>query len=246
MTPDLSIRIRQNELMDDPSIDPGSHQQALRGLRRINWFSRIESVLWAAMLPATTAAVCEHRQLTVLDIASGGGDLVVRLGRRFCLHGIDVRIDGCDISSTAVAVASRSASDAGLRNVRFHQCNVFEGDLPGDQHDVVMCSLFLHHLDQQQAVHLMQIMKYSATALVLVDDLCRSRIGYWLAWAGCRLLSRSPVVHADGPMSVEGAFTCDEATRIAEQAGMDGTTIQRHWPQRFLLKWKAAAGRTHV
>ncbi|MCA9021331.1 MAG: hypothetical protein KDA74_14375, partial [Planctomycetaceae bacterium] len=58
-----------------------------------------------------------------------------------------------------------------------------------------------------------------------------------LAWTACRLLTRSPVVHTDGPLSVAGAFTVNEIKELAGQAGLDGFQITRHWPQRWLLKW---------
>jgi hypothetical protein len=105
-----------------------------------------------------------------------------------------------------------------------------------------MCSLFLHHLNADQAHVLLGRMKTAAKKLVLVDDLRRTRLGYWLAWLGCRILTRCHVVHIDGPMSVEGAFTTAEATDIAVKAGLKNPTMQHHWPQRFLLSWRPDAG----
>jgi hypothetical protein len=78
----------------------------------------------------------------------------------------------------------------------------------------------------------------AAGRAVLVDDLVRGRGGFALAWAGCRLLSRSRVVRHDGPVSVAAAFTPAEALSLARRAGLEGATIVRHWPQRFLLEWR--------
>src|SRR5439155_9017041 len=96
-------------------------------------------------------------------------------------------------------------------------------------YDVVMCSLFLHHLSDEQAPVLLRAMADAAGSLVLINDLRRSRLGYTLAWLGCRLLTRSPIVHVDGPRSVAAAFSPEEALRIAERAGLHGATISRHW-----------------
>ena len=78
----------------------------------------------------------------------------------------------------------------------------------------------------------------AAGRAVLVDDLVRGRRGFALAWAGCRLLSGSRVVHHDGPVSVAAAFTPAEAIDLARRAGLDGATVTRHWPERFLLAWR--------
>src|SRR5947208_702478 len=74
--------------------------------------------------------------------------------------------------------------------------------------------------------------------LVLVNDLERGPLGWMLAWLGTRLLSRSRIVHVDGPLSVEGAFTCAEVRALARRAGLDGATLTRRWPCRFLLAWR--------
>ena len=64
-----------------------------------------------------------------------------------------------------------------------------------------------------------------------------TRHGRHLVEEGSRLLTRSPIVHVDGPLSVRAAFTVAEARQLAERAGLSGATIRRHWPQRFLLSW---------
>lgn len=225
--------------MDDPSLADAEHRRALLALRRINWWSRTDSALWRefSRLPHVG-----NKPLTILDIACGGGDLAIRLARRAIRKQISLQIDGCDISPTAITFAAQQAASSGLDNVQFHLCNAIQQTFPRAEYDVVMCSLFLHHLSHGDAVCLLQRMREAARHLVLIDDLRRTEVGYWLAWLGCRLLTNCRVVHADGPMSVEGAFTADEAMSIAEQAGFKGATIRTHWPQRFLLTWYPERG----
>ena len=105
-------------------------------------------------------------------------------------------------------------------------------------YDIVVCSLFMHHLQEEQAVRLLRHMAEAANRLVLVNDLIRSSAGMMLAVVGTRLLSGSRIVHTDGPRSVQGAFTMEEASRMARRAGLDGVTVSWRWPCRFLLMWK--------
>jgi hypothetical protein len=102
----------------------------------------------------------------------------------------------------------------------------------------VTTSLFLHHLPDDVAVAVLRRMGEAAGRLVLVNDLARTRAGWLLAWAGCRLLTRSPVVHFDGPASVRSAFTVSEVKALADRAGLTGATVTTHWPYRFLLRWE--------
>ena len=237
MTINLASRNRQSELMDDPLLNGNTHRHALASLRRINWLSRSDRTVWKAILKQAKANSCE-RQLTILDIAAGGGDLALRLASLAERDGVSVAIDGCDISPTAVGFATDQATATDRDNVRFFQCDALLQPFPRPEYDVVMCSLFLHHLKEADAILLMQRMKAAATQLIVVDDLRRTRLGYWLAWLGCRVLTRCHVVHVDGPMSVEGAFTSSEALGIAAKAGLPHAALQHHWPQRFTMSWR--------
>jgi hypothetical protein len=136
-----------------------------------------------------------------------------------------------------VSFATAAAARAGLPGMHFFQLNVLQDELPRD-YDVIMCTLFLHHLEQREAERMLRRMAEAARRGVLVDDLVRGRTGYFLAWAGARLLTRSTIVHVDGPLSVRSAFTVSEARALAERAGLQGAEFRRHWPQRFLLSWR--------
>ena len=107
-----------------------------------------------------------------------------------------------------------------------------------EEYDVLMSTLFFHHLGNDDAKQVLSRMAKSARRCVLIDDLCRSRLGYLYAWVGGRLLTRSPIVHTDGPLSVSAAFTISEFRQLAQDAGLMEARFKRHWPQRFLMSWK--------
>lgn len=107
--------------------------------------------------------------------------------------------------------------------------------------DIVYCTLFLHHFDDSSAVKVLDAMKRLARHAVLIDDLCRTSLGWWLAYLGCHLLSRSHVVHFDGPQSVRAALTPLEAQALAAEAGMCDTAIRRHWPERYMMRWERSS-----
>jgi ubiquinone/menaquinone biosynthesis C-methylase UbiE len=124
---DFSHRQREPELTDQSDLDPTEHAAALAGLARINRISRSSATAWRAI--RRLAIECSTRPLTVLDIASGG-DVPLRVARRAKRAGVDVRIEGCDISPTAVSLARRRAQRTGADNVRFFPLNVLREPLP--------------------------------------------------------------------------------------------------------------------
>ena len=116
-----------------------------------------------------------------------------------------MQVEGCDISPEAVRFARRRAEQSGL-SLRFFNLDVLNEPIPAG-YDVVTCSLFLHHLAEADARSFLRKAADATSRLLLVNDLVRGPVGYLLAWSACRLLTRSPVVRHDGPVSVAGAFT---------------------------------------
>jgi SAM-dependent methyltransferase len=220
--------------MDQPDLDRRRHVLALGGLERINAWSRSDRILWGPL--RDLALQTGGRPLRVLDVATGGGDLPIRLWRRARRAGLDMHLDCCDMSAGAVAYAAGRAAECGAE-VRFFVRDALSGSLPGG-YDALACSLFLHHLSEDQAVDLLRRMAEAAGRLVLVNDLVRGRAGWLLAYAGTRLLSASEVVRTDGVRSVEAAYTIAEAHKLAARAGLAGARVEKRWPCRFLLMWR--------
>lgn len=239
---DIWPRRREPEIMDRPDLDPQLHVQALRGLERINFLSRSSAIVWRPIRDAARSA--PHRRLRVLDLATGAGDIPISLHRRAARSGLSLEIEACDRSAQALDHARERARFHGA-NIRFFEWDALSGPLP-DVYDVVMCSLFVHHLEPDDAVVVLKYMAASTSRIVLVNDLRRSRGGWWLAWFGTRVLSTSPVVHFDGPLSVAGAFTCSEAFDLAHRAGLVGAKVDRHWPFRWLLSWHKPSPESHL
>jgi 2-polyprenyl-3-methyl-5-hydroxy-6-metoxy-1,4-benzoquinol methylase len=148
---------------------------------------------------------------------------------------LSLQIDGCDRSPTAVAYAQKTA-ESRRASVRFFQCDVFRDPLPND-YDVLINSLFLHHLDETEVVTFLSRGAAAAGRALVISDLVRSRFGLFLTIAATRVLTRSPVVHLDGPISVRGAFNLAEIQELAARAGLSGASVTRHWPCHLLLSW---------
>ncbi|MEM8739333.1 MAG: methyltransferase domain-containing protein, partial [Planctomycetota bacterium] len=246
-TPDLpasvSSRRLQPEVMDDPQLDPDLHAHALRSLGRINRLSRTASWLWPvlrhryhARSPAPTAT----RPFRVADLACGGGDLLLDLAACARAQNLHCQWIGLDLSPVALGYARRQAEHKNLP-VTFQPHDALRDPLP-DATDLVYSSLFLHHLEASQALDVLRKLREGADTVV-IDDLRRGRLAYAATVLGTRLITRSPVVHVDGPLSVRAAWTLDELRALAQQAGLDQPDLRPRFPWRMQLIWDRGPGK---
>lgn len=235
----LHERVLEGELMDAPDLAANLHHSALQGLQRVNRLSGTAGLLASKIVNLFGT---EASNLRILDLACGGGDVTIGLAQQLRRIGIKATIEGWDRSDTAIDFARARLDQLPANNqaasaVTFRQCDVAQLDVDG-QFDIVMCTLFLHHLDRPAALDLLRRMYRASRHVVLIDDLRRTWLGYRLAQLGCYILTRSHIVHVDGPLSVRAAFTEPEVDSLSQEAGLPKPVITRHWPQRFLACWQ--------
>jgi 2-polyprenyl-3-methyl-5-hydroxy-6-metoxy-1,4-benzoquinol methylase len=230
----MLTRKRVAELMDDPALDYSSHAEALRGLERLNLLSTSAASLWSQIKPV--AKQTSTHALRILDIATGGGDIPVSLFKTAEADGLRIEVVGSDLSPSSVKYATEYAQKKDAA-VQFMQLDALHDQLP-QGFDVIMTNLFTHHLDPAEVIALLAKMSDSAKQMILINDLVRNEISYGLVWLGTRLLSRSPIVQYDGPVSVQASYTGQEFLNMASQAGLTKCEVKTCPPCRQMLIWR--------
>lgn len=248
-------RVRQSELMDDPALPAAEHMRALDALARINMLSLTSSQVVRAIARmqagrdrATSSPRPAGRPFEVVDVACGGGDVTVAVARRLSRRmpagaagRPSVQVTGLDKSHRAVVRAERhSRRRTGTAHVSFGVHDILADACPPC--DIATVSLFLHHLDDDDAVHVLASLARAARVGIVASDLLRTAVGLTLAVVSTTVLSRSRVARVDGPLSVRAARTPAEYRVLLDRAGLREATIHRAWPQRALLVWKRPDG----
>lgn len=221
--------------MDDPAIDPVLHSHALAGLARLNRYTGVAGLMYRYVRRLTkdrSLSSTSPRPLRILDVASGGGDVPIAWARQAKRDGINLAITTLDISAVAIEQQQRLAKDSGV-DLTSIQMNCLTEPLPTG-FDLVTNSLFMHHLEVTDVVNLLRQMRAATDNAILVCDLERSRLNVGLVAFASRILSRSKVVHHDGPQSVRGSFTRKEFAGLGEHAMGEPMQLHSALPCRFI------------
>jgi SAM-dependent methyltransferase len=221
--------------MDDPSMTNEHLRTALQNLRWINrWLGgyRASADVLAPLLRA-------HSSLRVLDVGTGGGDYLPAFVRWGQAAGCTVTAVGVDLNPVTVG-HGRAWLDASLPAPLRPQARIDIGDAlalpyPDDAFDVGHAALFLHHLYDEQARRLLHELQRVSRRGIVINDLHRHPLAYAGIWSLSRLLSFSPMVQHDGPLSVRRGFRREELRTLARQAGLPSPRIRWHWAFRWTL-----------
>ena len=220
--------------MDDPDLAPEVHDSALRGLARLNAVSLAARPIVREIL----AREWDGGRLSLMDVAIGAGDVPTRVVRALRPRGLTPEVVGVDVSPLALERASERLQAEGVR-AECLNINVADDRATLPEADVVTCSLFLHHLRDEQVGTVLERLGRAARRLLVVSDLRRAGLGPALAWASSRLLTRSPVVHVDAVRSYRGALSLAELREHARRAGLVGARVDAAFPLRMVLVWDA-------
>lgn len=226
------------EQMDRPDLHSDGLEGDLRNLEVLNRLFGGRSVVRrhvGALLPRVSG-----NRLRVLDIGSGAGDLcreLIRLCRR---AGVAVEVTSVDFHSPIQEYARHRLGR------EYPEAWFVRGDarrLPfrSASFDLVLCTLALHHFEEEDAVAVLREMRRVTRRWALVSDLARSEIGYAAVWFATRF-TRNPMTRFDGPASVQRAFTPGELRNLASRAGWEGAKLtQEPWFRMSLLgEWETA------
>lgn len=235
-------RVLVPELMDVEAVSQAELARCMQDLERL---SRLTlgyrpTLRW---LDCITRSYPTGSIIGILDIACGGGDMLRAVARWARARGRRVRLRGIDLNPDMIAIAHNRTPSAD--NIEYRVGDAMQPDQGcGHEVDLIISSLFLHHLDMDQAVFLLRWMHAHARMGWLVNDLHRHALSY----AGLRLLTPMLRMHRfvqhDGPASVARGWSRAELMDLAQQAGISADRLRLEW--HFPFRWALSEQAGHV
>lgn len=226
---DFRKRAQLTEMMDEP-CSRAEMRACLYDLARLNqWFRGYAPVLWwLESLHLQTRA----KPVRILDVGCGGGDGLRRVARWAQARKVSVELVGLDLNPDAVAIAA----EAGTLDlpVEWVCSDVFSFEAK-EPFDLVMSSLFTHHLSDTDVVRFVQWMERQAALSWFVNDLSRAPIPYYLLMVFSKAAGLHRFCQHDGPVSIARAFVREDWDCLCAEAGLgrDEFEIRAFKPARL-------------
>ena len=166
----------------------------------------------------------------IVDIGSGGGDMLNEIYRYTKKKSITCRLYGVDLKEVCTKYAKAHLPES-LTFVTDDYRNV--GDHI-EEIDILHACLFTHHLTNKQIIELVQFAIKNKSTLI-INDLERNPLAYYSIKGLTRLFSKSYLVKNDAPLSVLRGFKKREWLALLLQAGATQYSVKWKWAFRHQI-----------
>jgi SAM-dependent methyltransferase len=212
------------EQMDAPDAPREVLADALAYLRWVNRRLGGASALitnlqrWSVSWP-------KGREITLLDVGTGSGDIPLEAVRWARSRGLALRVTGIDNHATTVELAREHCKDE--PNVEIVQASALDlrTHFAARQFDYVHAGLFLHHLRDVGVLNVLAGIERVANVGVVWSDLHRSR--FHRVMVNAFLIGANKMVRHDARVSVEAGFTKREVLSYAKRTDLSFLRYRR-------------------
>ncbi len=234
---DFRLRASPRELPElmDGDCTYEDFRGCLRSLEQVNrWLLGYRPTMaWLKRLPNGL-----RDPVHIVDVGSGGGDLLRQIAGWARKHSIAVHLTGIDLNP----YAARAAAESTPKEFRIAWVT---GDAllyrPEKPVDIVVSSLMAHHLEDEEIIALLRWMEATAQVGWFINDLERSewscRMFRWVEG----MMGWHRFVRHDGPVSFRRAFREEDWVQLlaAAESPREAVTVE-HWrPGRLCVgRWK--------
>lgn len=225
----LKYRSNQKEYLDGDSIATANLYRNLAELDIIN--KQLGG--YNASLKGLSAILADRPIKTLLDIGFGGGDSIKQLAKLADKKKANIFFYGVDLKQDCVNYAEKNLADMSNKQLICDDYRNISAALL-KQVDVIHCSLFLHHLTNDEIVNLFRFGK-AHNCIILANDLHRNWFAYYsIKWLTA-LFSKSYLVKNDAAVSVTRGFRKKELLALLQQSGYTKYSVTWSWAFRYII-----------
>ena len=223
-------RSEAEEIMDDLDYNGPILHDALDKLAKINQWLGGNIVT----INGLKKALKNHNKsdaITIIDLGCGGGDILREISLFGKKNNYNFKLIGIDANPHTVNYANSLSHK--YDNVIFEAIDIFSDQFDNLEYDLVLTTLFLHHFKEDQLVSFLKPVLQKAKLGIVVNDLHRHKLAYYLFKLLCTTIKNKTIVE-DGLTSVLRGFKREELTTISKQINAN---YQIQWKWAFRFQW---------
>lgn len=230
MAINTKYRTKQAEIMDDFSIQGEELYDALDKIAAVNKLLGGNAITLDGITKLLNNTD-PSKPVTIADIGCGNGDMLRMLAGYAKKNGRNFNLIGVDANAFTIEHAQMLSSD--YPSMSYKCVDVFSEDFKELQYDIALCTLTLHHFDDNEIVNIITTFKNNAALGVVVNDLHRSKAAYYLFSMICTLFSLKRLPREDGLVSILRGFKKEDLEVFSRKLALKKYSIRWKWAFRY-------------
>lgn len=175
----------------------------------------------------------KNQEINILDIGCGNGDMLRALADYATKNHLNFKLTGIDANLFTVKHAQHLSMS--YPDINYQCADIFEEIQKETAYDIVLCTLTLHHFNDQEILTLLQNIKEKARIGLVINDLHRSAIAYYLFTALCFVFRLNSMSKNDGLISILRGFKKHDLIHYSNQLNLKKDII--YWKWAFRYQW---------
>jgi 2-polyprenyl-3-methyl-5-hydroxy-6-metoxy-1,4-benzoquinol methylase len=225
-----SHRTNQPEIMDDFHMKGAMLKDALDKIAKINQFLG-GNKLTLEGLKSILKNNQSKQKITIVDVGCGNGDMLRTIADYAENNELDVVLVGIDANQFTIDYAKKLS--AHYPNISYRCEDIFEKSFEKVHYDIVLCTLTLHHFNNEEIIKLLNLFKANAKHGIVINDLQRSTISYRLFQGLCFIFRLNEMSRKDGLVSILRGFKKQELQQFSKELLFKKYSIEWKWAFRY-------------
>jgi len=227
----INTRLRSEapEIMDDFSMEGEILRDALDKIAAINKLLGGNKVTLDGVR-SLIGKQAGGRVISILDVGCGNGDMLRTLADYARKHGLSFKLHGIDANAFTIRHAEQLS--ANYAEISYSSEDIFDYNLP-ERYDIILCTLTLHHFKDPQLLELVQYFKNQTKLGVVVNDLHRSALAYYLFKLICAVFGLNDMSREDGLVSILRGFKRQDLEGYSRALQFNKYSIRWKWAFRY-------------
>lgn len=227
---DTTYRTSETEIMDDFSLQGEELRDALDKIAVINKLLGGNTLTLEAVKRLLTA-MDTTKTITIADVGCGNGDMLRVLADYALKKNISLELTGIDANRFTTDYAENLSE--GYSNIHYVCLDIFEEEFQEMHFDIILCTLTLHHFEDNLLLRTMQRFYENASVGIIINDLHRSKTAYYLFKIISFLFGLNRMSTEDGLTSILRGFKKNEFESYSKQLGFKNYSITWRWAFRY-------------
>lgn len=225
-----SQRTSAPEIMDDFQMEGDSLRQTLDEIAGINQLLGGNRITLQGVQQLLQSIPISNT-VSIVDVGCGNGDMLRTLADAARKEGRSVQLRGIDANRFTIEHAM--ALSAGYPEISYHCTDIFSEEFIVSEYDIVLCTLTLHHFSESEIKSLLQLLQRNARIGIVINDLHRSKVAYYLFCLFSFVWGLGPMAKEDGRISILRGFKRKELIALATSLNIVQYTLRWKWAYRY-------------